>query len=205
MLSEDIDKVLFEGEILKYKLGMNLTYIKRWGQITRREFKYYKDRVHSSQWLAKPLGSIALNSIARISKVDIKIGNKDRRTELLLGKSYYQFEIFPKTQIINLDEAGNNGENVVGDVVNKKNEYDQFVKAKGKELIKVHEKQKIDPKGLTAWSNRQKEWEESENRLLFAHHIKEECDKWILLLNWLVDLIKQENSPSKNTRKSNII
>ena len=193
MLSDDIDVILYEGEIYKYKPGINITYIKRWAQITKREFKYYKDRYHSSQWLAKPLGSISLSDIDKILRVDINLGNKKKGSQKL-EKAQYQFEIFPNTQMLIQDDQPqrNYSVSLIADVSSQKLDYEKYAKEKGKELVKVKRLQATPPKNSSAWTMRQKEWELAENRLLFALPMKEECDKWILLLNWLVDIIKQE-------------
>eukprot|EP00347_Sterkiella_histriomuscorum_P017686 403348388 len=46
--------------------------------------------------------------------------------------------------------------------------------------------------GFQAWSNREAEWFNAENRLLFGCPSEIECDRWVLMLNLLV-WIKQQN------------
>ena len=40
--------------------------------------------------------------------------------------------------------------------------------------------------GLNTWSNRELEWYLAEDRLLFACLSDEECDRWVCMLNWLI-------------------
>ena len=95
LLSENPNEIIYEGEVLKYKPGMNTTYMKRWGQLSRKEFKYYKDKYHSSQWLARPLASICLFDIKEICKVELVLENNYRsRPEIIQPK--YGLEIIPK-------------------------------------------------------------------------------------------------------------
>ena len=197
ILSEDPDKILFEGEMQKYKPGINIMYIKRWAQLSRREFKYYKDRYHSAQWLVKPLGAIPLNCIEKIARVDINVTHRKKPNKSMQG-GCYQFEIFAKKNIIDFKPSFDLQNPAAVPEAN----YKKFVQERGKELVKVQAKKDITPKNpcpwipslasKDTWSSRQKEWESAENRLLFALPSKEECDKWVLLLNWLVDLINQE-------------
>lgn len=40
----------------------------------------------------------------------------------------------------------------------------------------------------TTWSNRWAEWTEAEQRLLFGCTSDIECDRWVVMLNWLISL-----------------
>lgn len=47
--------------------------------------------------------------------------------------------------------------------------------------------------GFQAWSNREAEWFNAEQRYLFGCQSEEECDRWVLMLN-LAMWIKRSNS-----------
>ena len=36
------------------------------------------------------------------------------------------------------------------------------------------------------WSNREMEWYDAEERLLFACITEDECDRWVCMLNWAI-------------------
>lgn len=40
---------------------------------------------------------------------------------------------------------------------------------------------------ISAWTNRELEWYLAEERLLFACLSDEECDRWVCILNWLIN------------------
>lgn len=37
------EEIIFEGELLKYKPGLNFNYVKRWCQLTKKKFKLKKE------------------------------------------------------------------------------------------------------------------------------------------------------------------
>ena len=41
--------------------------------------------------------------------------------------------------------------------------------------------------GMNTWSNRELEWYLAEDRLLFACLSNDECDRWVCMLNWLIE------------------
>ena len=56
--------VLYEGELLKYKPGLKISYIERWGQITKNEFRYFKNNWTANCWLSRPLQHIPFRTMA---------------------------------------------------------------------------------------------------------------------------------------------
>ncbi len=183
MLSEDADEPILEGEMLKYKPGLTVSFIKRWAQVTRREFKYYTSRYHSAEWLAKPLGGIPLSCIGRVVRVDVSVGKKHK-----FDSECFQFEVFPKKESsIHVRQASTE---CISNLPENKADYNKFVLERGKELMKVQARQSIP--SPDTWTSREKEWESAEIRLLFSMSSKEQCDRWILLLNWLAEIMNQE-------------
>ncbi len=193
MLSEDADKPLLEGEVMKFKPGIRVNFIQRWAQVTKREFKYYKDRYSSAEWLAKPLGSIPLNCIEKVARVDVSVGKKKAK----FPTGGYQFEVFPKKIVLDAKNELHSSKfekrsSIDSNLPENKAEYKKFVQEKGRQLVKLQSKQSIE--FPDTWTSRQKEWESGDNRLLFSVKSRDQCDKWILLLNWLVDVINQESA-----------
>lgn len=173
LMSENPDDILYEGEVWKYKPGLNTTYMTRWAQVTKREFKYYKDRYHSSQWLSKPLVVLSLPDIDKVVKAEspvdnlAKVGTKSTRIKHL-------FEILTKFQEENEEQCSKRLLERSMDKNEREKEFNRVQKLPGK----------------IGWTNRQKEWEMGEIRLLFGFTAKEEHDKWMLLLHLLVEAVK---------------
>lgn len=98
------DLVLFEGEINKYKPGISIQYISRWGQVTKNEFMYFKNQWAATCWLRKPIVVVPLIYIQSVQKVQVitesskKYQSKyDKSTKKYLDK--YQFELFLKSNV----------------------------------------------------------------------------------------------------------
>ncbi len=97
ILSEDSNQPLYEGEIARYKPGISVSYIARWAQVTRKDFKCYKNRVNSTQWLAKPLSFVPLNLIDRVARVDVNVTKGKKQSKGVQWR--FQFEIFLKSRL----------------------------------------------------------------------------------------------------------
>lgn len=63
-----VEDVLYEGEMMKYKPGLKISYIDRWGQLTKREFRYFKNNWTANCWLSRPLIVIPFRNIAAVRK-----------------------------------------------------------------------------------------------------------------------------------------
>ena len=238
ILANDPDKVIYEGALLKFSPGVKLNYQSKWAQITKREFRYYKDRLSATEWLARPLVSLPLHFIDKVERVSVKIG---KGVALAKGeKEHSQFEIFliPEKRImeeIKVDKversksasrkkeakngvklatspkvsiAKNDSANVsitqkaalAGVAAKDKNSYMEFIRNKGTELTKVSVQQQINGQGISSWipalsgadtwTSREKIWKNIQARQLFAHQTKAECEKWVFVLNWVIDIVK---------------
>ncbi len=244
ILSDDPDKVIYEDELLRFSpSGVNKqqNYAK-WAQITKREFRYFRDRISSAEWLARPLFSIPLHRIARVERVSIQVGKGMPQGKNERGP--YQFEIFllaagcgrskrlspgeekkarsrssprdvdPDQNSIKKSKAtefsiGSHAifgdskiqPSVLSGVPKKdKNSYLEYVKAKAPTLTRVAIRQRIERQGQSAWipslsgtdtwSSREKIWKTLKTRHVFAHANKADCEKWVFVLNWIIDVIK---------------
>ena len=63
-----VDDILYEGEVMKYKPGIKISYIDRWAQITKNEFRYFKNSLTANFLLRRPLHSIHFRNIAESRK-----------------------------------------------------------------------------------------------------------------------------------------
>lgn len=57
------EEVLYEGELSKFKPGIEKNFIARWLQLSTRSFRYYKNHYHSVCYLTRPISAIPLNAI----------------------------------------------------------------------------------------------------------------------------------------------
>jgi hypothetical protein len=76
---------LCEGELFRFKPGMEINFISRWVQISGRAFRYYRNQIQSFAGLSRPIVSIpkmAIESI-RVLKINeeafIKSGYLDEK------------------------------------------------------------------------------------------------------------------------------
>ena len=232
IMSEDPNKVIYEGEVLKFSPGLKQQHYPKWAQITKHEFRYYRDRLSASEWLARPLLAIPLFGIEKVERVSVKIATKD----ISRAKGAYQFEIFIK----GFKDTGNNDSSVnrsrsakrkqehsgdgslsppgVSSTYTKsqikktaltgldskdKKSYMEYVKNRAGELSKVVVQQQIKGQGQSAWikalsgadtwTSREKIWKDIKERHLYGHADKMECEKWVFVLNWVIDVIKDSS------------
>ena len=79
LLSPDMNHVICEGEVSISKPNTHCGSLKRWAQITKSEFRYYKSVYHAAQWLVTPLGRIGLDSIDNVRSVENVISSPSSR------------------------------------------------------------------------------------------------------------------------------
>ena len=60
------EEVLWEGQLVKFKPGIEKNFIDRWLQISSRSFRYYKNQYHSVCYLTRPIAAIPLNAIDEV-------------------------------------------------------------------------------------------------------------------------------------------
>jgi hypothetical protein len=67
----DIDEpVLFQGELQKYKAGINGMFIDRWVQVTRKALRYFGAKPGSHIAAGKPLMAIPMIAIKTIESIN---------------------------------------------------------------------------------------------------------------------------------------
>ena len=84
-LFDEADPILCEGDLFRFKPGMENNFISRWVQISGRAFRYYRNQIQSFAGLSRPIVSIpklAIESI-RVLKINeeafIKSGYLDEK------------------------------------------------------------------------------------------------------------------------------
>ncbi|KAL4473809.1 hypothetical protein ABPG74_022673 [Tetrahymena malaccensis] len=196
---ENQKKILFQGELQKYKPGLNYNFISRYITLNLESIKYYKDRVHSKCYEDKPLQVIPIASIQSVSKVQFQVPllpKEKQRQKNNLQKLYpdnlsknvvvYYFEII-------LDNNENKAEN--DSQIGNKIQYNHLMP---QDKLDSYRNGGLNKKikDLTTWSGRSHEWYESEQRLLFCTQDKSVLETWVAVLNWIISLKKEQNISS---------
>ena len=75
-----------EGELVKFKPGIEKNFIPRWLQLTTRAFRYYTNHYNSICYLTRPISALPLLAIEKVQTFEIQ--NKDYKRK---EKELYQF------------------------------------------------------------------------------------------------------------------
>jgi len=95
-----IDEIIYEGYLLKYKPGTNFNWVERWCVLTRREFRYYKDQWAAKAWDSRPLLTVAMSDIITTVRVNMNLPEFATKKEVFQHfkdrnlKHLSHFEIF---------------------------------------------------------------------------------------------------------------
>lgn len=192
-LCDPKDPVVFEGELYKYKPGLDLAYIPRWCQITTKVFRVYKNMMNAKGFITRPIIALPLYVIAEVRRIKFKAPSKSKSFKDTRILNQNQFEFVYKDVILNeimlefLESKGMiENQNEQFDV-SERNSEDRDVKEKLQILksnICSDEPFKIDSKTATinnssSWSNREGEWFLAEKRLLFSTKRNQDLDEWL--------------------------
>eukprot|EP00826_Nyctotherus_ovalis_P023512 TRINITY_DN1805_c0_g1_i18.p1 TRINITY_DN1805_c0_g1~~TRINITY_DN1805_c0_g1_i18.p1 ORF type:complete len:234 (+),score=72.84 TRINITY_DN1805_c0_g1_i18:541-1242(+) len=207
IMSKNPNETIYEGELLKLSPGVREQYYPKWVQLTKKEFKYFKDRLSATEWLSRPLAVIPLSKIDRVERVSVKVSSRNKRPN-----EYHQFEIIlkkstnitsPRNDISSSQKktilSNHYTDRIISAGIKDKKDYINYVKNKGAELTRVVAKPQIAGKaswiktlsGVDTWSNRETIWKNIMERNIYAHEEKVECEKWVFVLSWLIDLLNQ--------------
>jgi len=229
--SEDETKVIYEGELLKFLPNVKQQYYAKWAQITKREFKYFKDRLSAGEWLAQPLISISLLDIEKVERVSVKLDSKGI-VKTKDSRGPYQFEIIlrpnspTKSHISSRSRSAKKAnefpESNKNSIRNKspaasiynasqirkmdlgamdKKSYMDYVKNKADELKKVGKKEELKKQinitkakgisGIETLTSREKIRKNIQERHIYACNEKMESERWVFVLNWVIELIRE--------------
>ena len=167
------------------------------------------DKLLLINWLTQPLTVIPLTQIDKVERVTVTVDSIKKK------KVPYQFEIFFKdiefpNRFIKNAEKSNSGTNsyynsqlretAVGIEISQKDKknYVSYIKTNAEALTKVGIKEHIEgdnnntkAKGLSgsgSLTNRTVIWKKIKEKHIYAHENKLECEKWVFILNWLIDI-----------------
>lgn len=71
-LCDPSDEVLMEGELYRYKPGLDQVYIPRWCQLTSKVFRVYRNQMAAKGFAAKPVLAVPLYVIENVRKSKFK-------------------------------------------------------------------------------------------------------------------------------------
>ena len=73
------NEIIFEGELMKYKPGLNHMYMSRWCQVTKTHFLYYAEGVPYASYLGRPLAAIPIAEIASLKRVCVDVPERNEK------------------------------------------------------------------------------------------------------------------------------
>ena len=90
------EEILVEGDLVKFKPGIESNFIHRWLQLSTRSFRYYKNHYHSICYLTRPISALPLVAVekVRVFKIQAEQSNYIRKKEQHLYE--YMFEVVLK-------------------------------------------------------------------------------------------------------------
>jgi hypothetical protein len=68
MDDKEAEDVLLEGELIRVRPGVTQPFTSRWVQLTKSEFRYFKNQWNANCWLNKPLFTLPLTHLLEIRK-----------------------------------------------------------------------------------------------------------------------------------------
>jgi hypothetical protein len=141
-MSQQLDAVLFESELQRYKPGVSIRQISRWCQVTKQDFLYFKNEWGANCWLGKPILAIPIKYIKAVERANEKTLMRNPKK-----KEANQFEIFLQDDV-DLDILARLKDSSAYDIRQRALEQQfnsqsrQFLMLKGKVLGKVLGKSK---------------------------------------------------------------
>ena len=96
-----------EGELHRFKPGMEFNFIPRWLQLSTRSLRYYKNQIHAVTFLTRPIVSIPLQAIHSVRPYQLKNPDYKKRQralydhmfELTLRQDYEDLYFFRELEV----------------------------------------------------------------------------------------------------------
>ena len=73
LFEEGKDDIIYEGELMKFKPGLTVNFIPRYVQISRRAFRYFKNK--SDSYAGRPIASIRKAIIRSAEVIEVNKGS----------------------------------------------------------------------------------------------------------------------------------
>ena len=165
LMSENLDMKLFEGKIFICWKGTTTKYVTRWAEISKRCFSYYKDRLSTIRQNAKPLGSILLSEMQKV-----QLFPEDTKEP-----KYYLFGISLKNQ----ESPTHVRRHTIQQFENTNHE-------KEEEIM-------LSQMASTSFKSHQQSQKIVQQKIphqFFALESRDERDKWVTVIEWLIKLYK---------------
>jgi len=183
------EKIIIEGELYKYKPGIDTMYITRWCQLTKNSLRVYKNQMSAKGFSNKPLIALPLNIFKSIKKSKFFVPEKGKNWKLVKILNKNQFELWYKPEVLNLIMMNFLQSKIINDEDSEENVLDD-------DHLDLSDKLSILKGNLTAnetfkikatmetlnnsctWSNREGEWFWAEKRLLFSSQRSKDKEQW---------------------------
>jgi hypothetical protein len=163
-------RIIYQGELMKYRPCISSQFLPRWCQLTSTEFKFFK-----SSWCAnfsndKPLVSFQLQQIEYVKRVRFHISEK--HSKHIKENNHYQFEIFlyDEYEIPNMSRHTDTLH-----ITKNSMQMDSLLKRP----VRSESPEKL---GRSPWTIREVEWFNSEKKLLFSARDRETANNWVKLI-----------------------
>ena len=92
LFEEGKDDIVFEGELMKFKPGLTINFIPRYAQISKRGFRYFKNK--SESYNGRPIVSIRKAIIKQAESIHVNKGSYLKRGSAIAksGKEDLMFD-----------------------------------------------------------------------------------------------------------------
>ena len=188
-LCDPNDKIVFEGELYKYKPGIDTMYITRWCQLTKNVIRIYKNQMAAKGFSGKPILALPLRIFKGIKKSKFVVPEKGKNIKLIKTLNKNQFELWYKKEVLDMI--------MLNFLQSKVIENDENINTNNNEELDINTKLTILKGNLTSnesfkinatmetlnnscsWSNREGEWFWAEKRLMFSSQRSRDAEDWI--------------------------
>lgn len=199
-LCDPKDEIIKEGELCRYKPGLDRVYISRWCQLTTKVFRVYKNQMCAKGFSNKPIVAIPLYVLENVKKSKFKVPKSSKVDKDFKTIYQNQFEFVYKDQILNeimlefLESKGMlSEENLEG--ISERHQGNKELEEKLdilKSNMMSNQPFTIESKTYTlnnssSWSNREGEWFLAEKRLLFSTRRTQDYNEWMQCLHEIFD------------------
>jgi len=90
LISLEDEVIIYEGQVYKYKPGLNVSYLPKWLRITNKSVAVYKDEF-KIKFDEKPEVTIPLEFISDVCKV-LPVVKNHPKTNTKIDKEQYQYK-----------------------------------------------------------------------------------------------------------------
>ena len=96
------DKILLEGQLYKYKPGIDTMYITRWCQLTKNAIRVYKNQMTAKGFITKPQIALPLSVFRWVKKSKFIVPEKGKNAKLVKMLNKNQFELWYSREVLDV-------------------------------------------------------------------------------------------------------